>query len=126
MTVGLMVTAALAGILSGMAAGGGTVLVPALVLLFGTSQHQAQGAVLAAFLVTQAVAAAGQHRQGNIRYRFAWWMIAAAAAGAVVGALIAARTRPQLLRSIYGWYLVLLGVGNWLIVPPPPGGGTAR
>jgi uncharacterized membrane protein YfcA len=103
-----------AGILSGMAAGGGTVLVPGLVLLLGLSQHKAQGAVLAAFLATQTAAVYGQWRQGKIRLDLAWWMIGGAAAGAVAGALMAARTRPGLLREIYGWYLILLGAANWI------------
>lgn len=114
MRLGIILLGLAAGVLSGMAAGGGTVLVPGLVLLYGLEQHRAQGAVLAAFLATQTAAAIGQWRQGNIKLKLAWWMIAGAAVGAVAGALLAARTKPGMLRQMYGWYLILLGVANWI------------
>lgn len=114
MSLGLILLGMAAGVLSGMAAGGGTILVPGLVLFYGLAQHKAQGAVLAAFLLTQTAAALGHWRQGNIKWKLAGWMIVAAAVGAIVGAVVAARTRPAMLRQIYGWYLILLGVANWL------------
>lgn len=112
MRLGVIALALAAGVLSGMAAGGGTVLVPGLVLLFSVAQKQAQGAVLAAFLATQAAAAAGQWRQGNIKWKMAGWMAAGALVGALGGAWLAARTRPALLREVYGWYLIVLGAAN--------------
>ena len=114
MSVGLILLGLVAGVLSGMAAGGGTVLVPGLVLLFGLAQHKAQGAVLAAFLATQTAAAIGQWRQGHVKTRLAAWMMPAAVAGAFVGAFLAMRTRPATLRQLYGWYLIALGIANWL------------
>lgn len=110
----LLVLGFAAGILSGMAAGGSAVLVPGLVLFFGIAQHKAQGAVLTALLATQAAAAAGQCRQGNTNWRLTWWMVAGAAAGGLLGAWLAFRTRPATLRHIYGWYLLLLGAQGWL------------
>lgn len=107
-----------AGVLTGMAAGGGTVMVPGLVLLFGIAQHKAQGAVLAAFLLTQSMAAAGQWQQGKVELPLAKWMVPAALAGAAGGAWMAARTSPASLRQIYGWYLIALGVANWINFHP--------
>ncbi len=114
MSVGVILLGMAAGVLSGMAAGGGTVLVPGLVLLFGVQQHQAQGAVLAAFLATQSAAVTGQWRQGNIRWKLARWMIPTAFLAAIGGALMAARIDPSTLRRIYGWYLLVLGAANWV------------
>ncbi|HYF91175.1 MAG TPA: sulfite exporter TauE/SafE family protein [Symbiobacteriaceae bacterium] len=118
MNTGLILLGLAAGVLTGMAAGGGTVMVPGLVLLFGIAQHKAQGAVLAAFLITQSVAAIGQWQQGTMEGRLARWMLPAALAGAAAGALLAARTRPAALREIYGWYLIVLGVANWINFHP--------
>lgn len=120
MSVGLILLGAVAGVLSGMAAGGGTILVPGLVLLFGIQQHKAQGAVLAAFLATQSVAVIGHWRQGNINWKWTWWMVAAAAVGAVAGALIAAQIRPVMLKQIYGWYLLAVGTAAWINFHPRP------
>lgn len=118
MSIGLILLGLVAGVLSGMAAGGGTVLVPGLVLLFGIQQHKAQGAVLAAFLATQTVAVIGHWRRGTIKWQLTWWMIAAAAVGAVGGALLAVRLEAGMLREIYGWYLLVIGAANWLNVHP--------
>jgi uncharacterized membrane protein YfcA len=109
---GLILLGTAAGVLSGMAAGGGTVLVPGLVLLFGIAQHKAQGAVLAAFIATQSAAVIGQWRQGNIKGKLVGWMVTGAVVGAVGGAWLATRTRPATLRSVYGWYLIALGAAN--------------
>jgi uncharacterized protein len=118
MSMGLILLGLAAGVLSGMAAGGGTVLVPGLVLLFGIAQKQAQGAVLAAFLATQSAAVIGQWKQKNVQWKLIGWMVAGAAVGAVAGAWVAARTRPAMLRQVYGWYLVLLGVANLINFRP--------
>lgn len=118
MSLGMILLGLAAGVLSGMAAGGGTVLVPGLVLFYGLTQHRAQGAVLAAFLATQSIAAIGQWRQGNIKLRLAWWMIAGATVGAIAGALLAARVSPGMLKRIFGWYLIVLGAANWINFGP--------
>jgi uncharacterized protein len=112
MSIGLILLGLAAGVLSGMAAGGGTVLVPGLVLLFGLAQHKAQGAVLAAFLATQSAAVLGQWRQHTIKGKLVGWMVAGAAVGAFGGAWLAVRTRPAMLRDVYGWYLIALGAAN--------------
>lgn len=114
MNVGLILLAVAAGLLSGMAAGGGSILVPGLVLFFGLAQHKAQGAVLAAFLATQTAAAIGQGRQGRIQWKLALWMIPTAAAGALGGAWLATRVSPGMLRQVFGWYLIVLGAANWI------------
>jgi uncharacterized membrane protein YfcA len=112
--IGLILLGLAAGVLSGMAAGGGTVLVPGLVILYGIAQHKAQGAVLAAFFATQSLAAIGQWRQGNIKFKLAWWMVLGATLGALVGVWLAMHTRPQMLRKLYGWYLIAVGIATWI------------
>lgn len=118
MTAGLLLLGLVAGVLSGMAAGGGTILVPGLVLLYGLTQHKAQGAVLAAFLATQTAAAYGQWRHRNINFELAWYMIPAATVGALAGAWLATRMNPGQLKQIYGWYLIALGLLNWIDFHP--------
>jgi uncharacterized membrane protein YfcA len=55
------------GILSGLAVGGGSLLVPILVLLFRIAQHRAQGAVLLALLAITGVGALTHWRHGHVR-----------------------------------------------------------
>jgi uncharacterized membrane protein YfcA len=54
-----------AGILSGLIGiGGGTIIVPALVLFFGMSQHLAQGTTLALLVPPIGILAAWQYYRG--------------------------------------------------------------
>lgn len=118
MKTGLLMLAAAAGLLSGMAAGGGTVLVPGLVLLFAIPQHKAQGAVLAAFLFTQSAAALGQWRRGNLSWALARRIVPGSLIGALAGAWLAGHTAPATLRRIYGGYLLLVGAAALLTSRP--------
>lgn len=102
------------GILSGLAVGGGSILLMLLVLLFRVPQHQAQGAVLAAFTVTAAVAAYTHWRQGNVRGRLVLWLSLGSVTGAVAGALLAARMPAGALRRAYALYLIGMGALNLL------------
>lgn len=52
----LFVIGAVAGVISGMGMGGGTLLIPALTLLMGIPQRQAQGVNMLSFLPAAAVA----------------------------------------------------------------------
>lgn len=105
-------TALATGILSGLAVGGGSILLMLLVVLFKIPQHRAQGAVLAAFMVSAAVATVTHWRQGNVKVRLALWLAVGSVAGAVAGALLAARLPAGTLRRIYALYLIGMGTFN--------------
>ncbi len=100
----------LAGILSGLAVGGGTLLVPALVLITGISQHTAQGVSLLSFIPTSIVAVITHYRQGNVRPRLALLLSLGAVAGAVAGSLIAVKIPALFLRKIFGVFLMGMGI----------------
>lgn len=99
-----------AGILSGLAVGGGTLLVPALVLLTQITQHTAQGVSLLSFIPTATVAVITHYRQGNVRPRLALYLAAGAVAGALAGAMIAVKIPAPVLRKIFGLFLMAMGV----------------
>ncbi|HEY8552707.1 MAG TPA: sulfite exporter TauE/SafE family protein [Thermaerobacter sp.] len=98
------------GILSGMSIGGGSLLVPALVLVLGVPQHVAQGVVLATFPAVAAVAAWIHWRQGFLRWRLALRIAAGSAVGAGLGARVAVDAPDELLRRLFGLYLVGIGL----------------
>jgi uncharacterized membrane protein YfcA len=82
------------GFAAGMAAGllgigGGALFVPALVLLLGLSQLDAQATSLLAIVPVAAVGAARQHRYGNLRAREGILLGALATAGALGGVALA-------------------------------------
>lgn len=99
------------GVLSAlMGIGGGIVLVPALVLLFGQSQAEAQGTSLATIPLGALVAALMYHQSVPLRVP----VVAAVAGGFVVGAYVGARLMPHVpvegLRLAFGLLLLYLGV----------------
>ena len=90
--------------------GGGIIFVPALVVLFGFDQHIAQGTSLAIIFPTAIVATIAHTRRGNVRWRLAIPIGIAGIAGAVLGAQIALRLDADLLRRMFGIFLLLLSI----------------
>lgn len=101
-----------AGVASGMVGiGGGVILVPALVFLFGLTQHQAQGTTLALMVPPIGIIAAWTYwRQGYVDLRIA----ALIAAGFLIGSLLGARFSVGLsnatLQKVFGVCLFLLSL----------------
>ena len=88
--------------------GGGVIFVPSLVVLFGFEQHIAQGTSLAVIFPTAIVATVAHARMGNVRWRLSIPIGLAGIAGAVLGARIALQLDPDLLRRLFGVFLILL------------------
>lgn len=109
----IILTALGTGILSGLAVGGGSLLVAVLVLLFGEKQHIAQGAVLVGFLPTALAASLTHLRAGRVDLR----LVARLAAGSMVGAYLGARLAGNLpgdtLRGLFGLYLLAIAVYSY-------------
>jgi len=98
------------GILSGLAIGGGTLLVPALIYLIGTEQHIAQGVSLAAFIPTAIVAVITHYYQGNVKLKLAFYLAAGSLIGAFLGSLLASSLDAQTLKKIFGFFLIGMGI----------------
>jgi uncharacterized membrane protein YfcA len=109
--VSLVVLGLCAGaIAASLGLGGGVIFVPALVVLFGFEQHIAQGTSLAVIFPTAIVATIAHTRRGNVRWRLAIPIGMAGIVGAVIGAQIALRLDPDVLRQMFGVFLMLLAV----------------
>ncbi len=105
----------LAGMLSGLfGVGGGVILVPALGLLLGLEQQDAQGVTLAVLLLPIGLPAVLAYRK---RVRIRWWLVAALVAGFVVavapGAWVANALDARMLRAIFAGFVVLVAVRMW-------------
>ena len=109
--IALVILGLFAGaIAASLGLGGGIIFVPALVVLFGFDQHIAQGTSLAVIFPTAIVATIAHTRRGNVRWPLAIPIGAAGIVGAVVGAQIALRLDPDLLRRMFGVFLLLLAI----------------
>ncbi|MCL2170418.1 MAG: sulfite exporter TauE/SafE family protein [Defluviitaleaceae bacterium] len=99
-----------AGALSGMGIGGGVILIPALGMFFGLSQHAAQGINLVYFIPTALIAVIIHKKGGRIEKTGLLGIIIWGIIGSVAGALIALKLDPQTLRYIFAGFLLIMGV----------------
>ncbi|MFN2614106.1 MAG: sulfite exporter TauE/SafE family protein [Actinomycetota bacterium] len=100
-----------AGILSGLfGIGGGTVIVPALVLL-GLTQHQATGTSLAALLMPVGVLAVFQYaHRHEVRVTYAIGIALGLTIGALFGAKFAGRISDVTLTRAFGGLLLVVSI----------------
>ena len=89
MTAGAILIGVAAGLLSGLlGVGGGALFVPALVLLLGLDQVDAEATSLLAIVPVALVGAWRQHRYGNVRVRDGLVIGLLAIPGALVGVVL--------------------------------------
>ena len=100
------------GIVSGIIGiGGGIILVPALVFLFGLSQHQAQGTTLALMVPPIGLLAAWTYyKHGFVDLRIAGLICLGFFFGGLVGARLATVLSEAILTKVFGVALLLVGV----------------
>jgi uncharacterized protein len=101
-----------AGALSGLIGiGGGVIIVPALVFLFGFSQHAAQGTTLALLVPPIGILGAWTYwRQGDVDIRIATFICLGFLFGSLLGARVATQLPNLLLGRIFGGATVLIGL----------------
>lgn len=107
-----------AGVLSGLfGIGGGTIIVPALVLWLGMPQRLATGTSVAAILPTSVVGSIIYGVQGNVDWIAALCLAAGIVAGAQLGSYLLARLPAGGIQWVFMAFLLLVIVGLWLVVP---------
>lgn len=101
-----------AGILSGMfGIGGGTILIPALVYLFGLTQHQAQGTSLAIMVPPIGLLAAMRYYySGNVKLNMAAFICLGFFMGGLLGAHLIQGIPDLTLRRLFGIYLAFIAI----------------
>lgn len=100
-----------AGVLGGLLGiGGGTLIVPGLVLFFGFNQHKAHGTSLLIALILAASGVLTYYIHGNVKMIIALEIAFGGVIGAVVGAKVANVMRGKVLRKMFSIFLVIVGV----------------
>lgn len=100
----------LSGVLGGMGMGGGTVLIPALTVVLNVEQHVAQSTNLIAFLPMSAFSLKVHKERGLLKTDGVWWIVIPALITSVIFGLLAAVLPAQILRKMFGVFLILLAV----------------
>ena len=116
LAVGLVIAEGLVvGAATGLVgAGGGFLVVPALVLLGGMEMHKAVGTSLMVIALKSLAAFAGHAAHVSIDVQLALVVTVAALAGSIGGAALAKRVPAQILRKVFaGFVLVMAGYVVW-------------
>jgi uncharacterized membrane protein YfcA len=101
-----------AGFLSGLIGiGGGIIIIPALVFLFGLSQHQAQGTTLALMVPPIGILAAWTYyNQGYVDLKIAAFICVGFLFGGLFGARLATGLSNDVLEKVFGVALLLIAL----------------
>jgi hypothetical protein len=108
----LLLVGLVAGTLGGMfGVGGATIMIPAIIIIFKTTQHMAQGTALAAMLLPVGIMAVFKYWQsGNVNIPFALLIAVGFLIGGYFGAVIAQPLADPLLRKLFGALLLVIAV----------------
>ncbi len=110
-TVVLLLTGVFTGFLSGMmGVGGGTIMVPAMVLLAGFTQHTAQGSSLLAMAPAGAAGAFTYWKRGNVQTDVLTGLIPGILIGTYLGGTLAHFFSDRMLTIVFVVVLVWTGV----------------
>ena len=90
--------------------GGGTILIPVLTIFTGVEQHVAQATNLIAFLPMAAISLSVHKKSGFIEGGNVLWLIVPAILTSVLGGLFATFLPGEVLRKLFGVFLIILGI----------------
>jgi len=108
----LVIVGLATGVLGGMLGiGGGLILIPSLVYIFGFSQHQAIGTSLAIMLPPIGLFAAyNYYKAGQVNLKYALILAAAFMIGSYFSSKLAVKIPEHILRKTFSLFLVLVAL----------------
>jgi len=107
----LAVVGTAAGVFSGLfGVGGGTIIVPLLVLWFGYGEREATGTSLAAIVIVAALAAAGQGAYGNVDVVNGLAIGIPAVGGVIAGTALQQRVPQKAVSYLFALLLVAVSL----------------
>lgn len=108
----LLLIGLFSGVISGMGIGGGTILIPALSIFLGYGQKTAQNINLLYFIPTAVIALITHIKNDNIEKNILGKIIVFGIIGAIIGSLIALNINAEILRKLFGGFLVIMGLSE--------------
>lgn len=101
-----------AGFLGGMVGiGGGVLIVPALVLLLGLSQHQSQGISLAMMIFPVGILGViNYYKKGFVDFRYAGLLAVGFFLGSYIGSKFSLTLPQELVKKIFAVVMILLAI----------------
>lgn len=98
------------GILGGMGMGGGTLLIPLLTIFGGLNQIESQAINLISFSVMAIISIIIHAKNKLINFKFAFPLIISGVTFSVLGSIIANSISTLSLKTLFGVFLVALGL----------------
>lgn len=108
----LIIAGTIAGLAGGMMGiGGGIVIIPVLIYIFGFSQHAAQGTSLAFLLLPIGIFGVINYaRAGYVNWTFALILAATFTVGSYFGSKWAINLPADTMRRVFAVFIVLVGI----------------
>jgi uncharacterized membrane protein YfcA len=108
----LILAGIVAGALSGLVGvGGGVILVPILVLIFGFAQKEAQGTTLAMLALPVGILAAlTYYKAGYINFKAVGWIAAGFLLGSFAGSHMAVQVSEHAVSKLFGGILLIIAI----------------
>ncbi len=108
----ILVIGLMAGLVSGaLGVGGGIIIVPALVLFLGFSQHMAQGTSIAILLLPTGILAVLQYyKNGYVDVKVALILMLLFVVGAYLGSLVSLSLPDKVLKKVFGIFMLLVSL----------------
>ena len=100
----------IAGIITGLGAGGGTVLIAGLSLFIGIEQRVAQAINFIFFIPTAVTSIILNSKRKNIKWRIAIPIIVASIVGAIIGAKLSSNIDTKILKKLFGVFLGIIAL----------------
>ncbi len=107
----LLVVGIAAGFIAGgLGVGGGIILVPALVFIFGFSQHEAQGTSLGVLVFpVMILSVITYHKKGFVNFKYVLILLLAFVIGNYLGSLISVNLPAKTLKKAFGILMLIAG-----------------
>ncbi len=113
----------LIGFLSGLfGIGAGALRIPVFIFLLGVPMHVAIATSILTMVISSLAGAITHLDLGHVNLECVLWLVPAVICGAQIGAQLAKRTPPRILRKIFAFFLITAGViilgSLWVLTPP--------
>lgn len=102
------------GVIAGMGMGGGTLLIPILSIFLGVEQRNAQGINLIVFVPMSIVALIIHCKNKLVDFKVGIPIMLSGILSSVLGSLLATTISNDILKKLFGGFLLLVGV--WQVV----------
>lgn len=109
-TIKLLLFGVLVGLTTGfLGAGGGFLIIPALVLILRTPMKKAVGTSLLIIALNSLIGFTGDLTHININWKFLLSITAIAIAGIFIGGALAKKIESSKLKKAFGWFVLVMG-----------------